>query len=184
MLRSTICLVLALVVLQFDGSARSAASTILSEAKHGSISQQTAPVSATEAPWDWPVADPHPIIRPYIAPETPYSAGHRGIDIGLSGGNEVRAPLNGIVHFVGIVVDRPVLSLRHPDGFITSFEPVTSTLSRGDAVTRGQVVGEVQAGHCVQPCLHFGVRLDDNYVSPLNYLGGIPRAILLPTRNR
>lgn len=87
------------------------------------------------------------------------------------------------MHFAGTVVDRPVLSIRHPGGLITSYEPVTSTLARGDAVTRGQVIGEVQEGHCLQPCLHFGVRLDGDYVSPLNYLSGIPRAILLPTRD-
>lgn len=133
--------------------------------------------------WEWPVPDPHPIVRPYIAPETPYSTGHRGIDIHVGANAEVRAPADGIVHFVGTVVDRPVLSIRHPDGLISSYEPVTSTLARGDVVTRGQLVGAVQAGHCTQTCLHFGVRLDGDYVSPLNFLSGLPRAVLLPTRN-
>ncbi|WP_443208538.1 hypothetical protein [Salinibacterium sp. PAMC 21357] len=40
----------------------------------------------------------------------------------------------------------------------------------------------MQAGHCTRPCLHFGVRVEGEYVSPLNYLSGIPRAVLLPTR--
>jgi murein DD-endopeptidase MepM/ murein hydrolase activator NlpD len=133
--------------------------------------------------WEWPAADPHPVVRPYIAPETPYSAGHRGLDMQMVASREVRASADGIVHFAGIVVDRPVLSIRHTDGLISSYEPVTSTLVAGDVVMRGQEVGEVQAGHCLRPCLHFGVRLDGNYVSPLNYLTGIPRAILLPTRD-
>ena len=142
------------------------------------------PASGSSPAWDWPIADPHPIVRPYIAPETPYSAGHRGIDIDVGSVTVVHAPSDGVVHFAGTVVDRPVLSIRHPGGLISSYEPVTSTLARGDLVTRGQVVGEVQAGHCTRPCLHFGVRLDEEYVSPLNYLTGIPRAILLPTRYR
>jgi murein DD-endopeptidase MepM/ murein hydrolase activator NlpD len=141
------------------------------------------PLGGASTRWEWPVADPHPIVRPYIAPETPYSAGHRGIDIDGGASTEVRAPADGIVHFVGTVVDRPVLSIRHPDGLISRYEPVTSTLARGDVVTRGQLVGEVQAGHCARTCLHFGVRLDGDYVSPLNFLSGLPRAVLLPTRD-
>jgi len=136
----------------------------------------------TQPAWDWPLEPPHPIIRPYVAPETPYSAGHRGIDIGAASSAEVRAPTAGIVHFTGVVVDRPVLSLLHPGGLITSYEPVISSLARGDQVQRGEIIGELQPGHCSALCLHFGVRLDGQYVSPLNYLGAVPRAILLPTR--
>ncbi|MBH0115904.1 M23 family metallopeptidase [Salinibacterium sp. NG253] len=138
--------------------------------------------ATTTTEWDWPVEAPHPIIRPYIAPDTAYSAGHRGIDIGAGTTTEVRAPAAGAVHFAGVVVDRPVLSLRHPGGLITSYEPVTTTLARGDSVQQGDVIGELQPGHCSVACIHFGVRLDGEYVSPLNYLGAIPRAILLPTR--
>ena len=139
--------------------------------------------AASSARWDWPSAAPHPLVRPYIAPENPYSSGHRGIDIDVGSADTVRAPTTGVVHFTGTVVDRPVLSLRHPGGLITSYEPVTSTLARGDVVIQGQVIGKVQEGHCLRPCLHFGVRLNGDYVSPLNYLSTTPRAILLPTRN-
>jgi murein DD-endopeptidase MepM/ murein hydrolase activator NlpD len=140
--------------------------------------------------WTWPLAAPHPILRPYLAPATPYGAGHRGIDIGgpdgsaLGGGGPVPvlAPTAGVVSFAGVVVDRPVLSIRHEGGLVTSYEPVVTSLAAGDSVARGEQVGELQAGHCVQRCLHFGVRLDGSYVSPLNYLGGIPWSVLLPTR--
>lgn len=175
MFRVAVCLLLALVVLPFGAVPPNIASVTLPEADVADV--------AASAPWDWPLADPHPIVRPYIAPENPYSSGHRGIDIDVGSAVEVRAPTEGVVHFAGTVVDRPVLSIRHPGGLITSYEPVTSTLARGDVVTRGQVIGEVQEGHCMRSCLHFGVRLDGDYVSPLNYLSGIPRAILLPTRN-
>ena len=139
--------------------------------------------TSERAAWSWPLAPPHPIARPFIAPPTPYSAGHRGIDITAAPGADVLAPAAGFVHFSGVVVDRPVLSIRHPGGLISSFEPVISPFKVGDAVSRGQVVGALEAGHCASACLHFGVRLHGEYVSPLNYLGGVARAVLLPTRS-
>lgn len=138
--------------------------------------------AAASVRWDWPIGPPFRVVRPFLAPPTPYSSGHRGIDIGGGLGSEVRAPASGVVHFAGWVVDRPVLSIRHGDGLISSFEPVASVLVEGEPVVRGQVVGVLQAGHCAMPCLHFGVRRHGEYVSPLLYLGGIERSVLLPTR--
>lgn len=138
-------------------------------------------VRAPTPRWNWPTAPPHAIARPYLAPETPYAAGHRGVDI-RAASTVITSPADGTVHFVGVVVDRPVLSIRHEGGFISSYEPVTSDLAKGDAVARGDPIGELLPGHCATPCLHFGVRLDGEYVSPLLLLGGVPRAVLLPTR--
>lgn len=135
----------------------------------------------TTPSWEWPVEPPRAIVRPFVAPATPYSAGHRGIDISVTV-DRVRAPADGVVHFSGVVVDRPVLSIRHADGLLSSYEPVESPLTAGDAVARGDEIGTVLPGHCDTICLHFGVRLDGEYVSPLNYVGGLPRSILLPTR--
>ena len=86
------------------------------------------------------------------------------------------------MHFAGVVVDRPVLSIRHPGGLISSYEPVNALVAAGQSVARGDLIGEAIPGHCSVPCVHFGVRRDGEYISPLNYLGGIPRSILLPTR--
>jgi len=97
-------------------------------------------------------------------------------------GGAVYAPATGVVHFAGVVVDRPVLSIRHGDGLLSSFEPVTTELVAGDHVQRGDQVGTLEPGHCSTPCLHFGVRRNGDYVSPFNYLGGIPHSVLLPTR--
>ena len=92
------------------------------------------------------------------------------------------SPAAGEVYFAGTVVDRPVLSIRHPDGLLSSFEPVTSPLTAGDVVRRGDRVGTLEPGHCPAVCLHFGVRLHGQYVSPLKYLSGIPHSVLLPVR--
>jgi len=133
-------------------------------------------------PWGWPVDPPHSVVRQYIAPKTPYSAGHRGVDLAAPTGT-VYAPTDGVVHFAGTVVDRPVLSIEHAGGVLTSYEPITTTLIAGDPVERGQLIGTVLPGHCASPCLHFGVRVLGEYASPLAWLGGIEPAILLPTRH-
>lgn len=132
--------------------------------------------------WGWPLAAPHVVVQPFVAPETPYSPGHRGIDIGGSVGDVVAAPARGVVHFAGWVVDRGVVSIRHEGGLISSFEPVSAVVVAGERVERGQVVGVLERGHCAGPCLHFGVRRYGEYVSPLLFLAGIPRSVLLPTR--
>lgn len=138
-------------------------------------------VAAAAALWAWPIAAPHPIARPFVAPASQYAAGHRGVDIRADEGAEVRAPADGVVHFAGVVVDRPVLSISHGGGVLSSYEPVRSTLHEGDIVRRGQVIGTLEAGHCTSgACLHLGVRVDGEYLSPLLFLGGQPRAVLLP----
>lgn len=131
--------------------------------------------------WLWPVPGPRAIARPFIAPATPYGPGHRGVDL-RAVTDAVLAPAGGVVHFAGSVVDRPVLSIRHPGGFISSYEPVSTELTAGDAVVRGQRIGTLHPGHCTSRCLHFGVRLHGQYINPLLLLGGVPRAVLLPTR--
>jgi len=130
--------------------------------------------------WMWPVPAPHTLARPYLAPATPYAAGHRGIDIRSTEGVEVRAPADGVVHFAGFVVDRPVVSIRHPGGVISSFEPVEPLVATGDWVERGEVVGILLPGHCASPCLHLGARVDGEYVNPLLFLGGLEHAVLYP----
>ena len=140
------------------------------------------PLTGGAGSWQWPVVGDHRIVRPFVAPATKYSAGHRGIDIEALPSGEVVSPAYGIVHFAGVVVDRPVVSIRHPDGVISSFEPVLSALAEGTAVARGSPIGIAGAGHCEVSCIHVGVRVYGEYVSPLVYLGSVPRAVLLPTR--
>lgn len=182
----TLAVLAIVVVLVVPGAGAGAATGVVAGAGGGAGAGAGA---AARPRWAWPVPPPHPIVRPYLAPATTYGPGHRGIDVGVgvgaSGGAgvEIRAPADGVVHFVGVVVDRPVLSIRHPGGLISSYEPVTSALARGDPVARGQVIGSALAGHCSSPCVHFGVRLEGEYISPLLFLGGVPASVLLPTRD-
>ena len=148
------------------------------------VSATTAGQTVTEAApsWKWPVEGDHRVLRAFTAPATAYSAGHRGLDISALPGAVVVSPASGVIDFSGVVVNRPVVSIRHPDGVISSFEPVLSTLADGTSVARGSAIGIVQPGHCTAGCLHFGVRVHGEYVSPLIYLDSVPRAVLLPTR--
>jgi len=155
--------------------------TFATAANVAAASAPTSVAPIAEPSWSWPVAAPHPVVRPFVAPPTPYAPGHRGIDIRATDPS-VFAPAAGVVSFAGVIVDRPVLSIRHPGGIVSSYEPVETTLVAGDAVDRGQFIGTPLPGHCAGLCLHFGVRVNGQYVSPLALLGGIPRSILLPTR--
>lgn len=128
--------------------------------------------------WVWPV-DEVRIERAFVAPAHAYGPGHRGLDLG--GIRTLRSPAAGRVAFAGQVAGRPVLTIDHGDGLVTTLEPVTTALSVGDAVRRGDVVAEVAApGHTGPGTVHFGVRVGGEYVNPLLLLGGVPRAVLLP----
>ncbi|WP_271178397.1 peptidoglycan DD-metalloendopeptidase family protein [Leifsonia poae] len=136
--------------------------------------------STSRGAWRWPLQGVA-LTRPFEAPATPYSAGHRGVDLRAAPGAAVSAPSDAVVHFSGVVVDRPVLTLDHGDGVLSSYEPVRSELKAGDSVAVGGSVGVVSTGgHCNEACLHVGVRVYGEYVSPLLYFDRVPRAVLLP----
>lgn len=153
-------------------------------------SATASPAGATgagDARWTWPVK-PAVLVRGYEAPASRYAAGHRGIDLAADVGAEVVAPDDGVVRFAGWVVDRPLMSVDHGGGIVSSFEPVTADVAEGQRVSRGQRIGVVASGaHCSatgratsSACVHIGARLHGEYFSPLVMLGGIPRAVLLP----
>lgn len=131
--------------------------------------------------WRWPVPPPIRVVAPFRAPPTPYAAGHRGIDIAAERGAGVVAPAAGIVSFAGPVAGRGVVAIDHGDGVVSAIEPVETVVTAGTRVAAGEVIGAVSSGgHCDGRCVHFGVRVHGEYVSPFLFLGGLPRAVLLP----
>lgn len=140
------------------------------------------PAAAAErGAWAWPVGPPHRTVRAFEAPASPYATGHRGVDLAAGAGTPVRSPADGVVSFAGVVVDRPVLSIQHDDGLVSSIEPVSASVRAGERVRAGQLVGVVATGaHCSARCLHLGVRRHGQYISPLLVLDGLARAVLLP----
>lgn len=133
------------------------------------------------AAWMWPVNGARMVLEPYRAPAHAYGAGHRGIDVAAPVGTPVRAPASGVVAFRGSVVDRPLVTLAHDGGLVTTFEPVDSELMPGDIVAAGDVIGEVAVGGHTSPgALHIGVRVDGAYINPMMLFGEAVRAVLLP----
>jgi murein DD-endopeptidase MepM/ murein hydrolase activator NlpD len=136
--------------------------------------------SAPDPSWVWPVGGKPVIVRDFIAPETPWGPGHRGVDIDASASATLRAPVPGRLRFLGEVVSRGVVTIETAEGFLVSMEPVTVDLPPGSTVRAGQVIGSVDSGHCARRCLHLGLRIDGHYVSPAVFLGIERRAVLLP----
>lgn len=135
--------------------------------------------------WIWPVEGPRTITAEYRAPAHEYGRGHRGIDVAAPIGATVRAPVDGVVAFRGTVVDRPLITIEHEGGYVTTFEPLLSEASPGDVVSAGEVLGTVDVGgHAAAGTLHVGVRLHGIYINPLLLFGGVPRAVLLPCCDR
>ena len=127
------------------------------------------------------------LVNSYLAPDSPYGAGHRGVDYEVALGQGVFAPANATVSFVGLVVDRPVLSLSHNGKTISSYEPVCSSLTVGEPVAAGELVAEVcepeqdYVPHCSDKlCLHFSTRQNGEYLSPLWFTGELSPSVLLP----
>ena len=141
------------------------------------------PVPAA-APWGWPLAGTPAVTRPFQPPPTPYAAGHRGVDLAGAGGAPVLAAGAGTVAFAGMVAGRPVVSVDHPSGLRTTYEPVQPGVAAGQPVSRGSPLGLLLAGHDGCPagaCLHWGLRRGDTYLDPLSLLRP-PRVRLLPWR--
>lgn len=132
-----------------------------------------AQATADERPWTWPL-DPGPTIHEgFDPPDMPWGSGHRGIDLAGSIGQLVSAVDDGTVTFAGVVAGRGVVVVSHGE-IRSTYEPVTSTVTRGDLVSAGQPIGLLQGvqSHC-QPavCLHLGARLGNEYIDPEPLLG-------------
>lgn len=122
------------------------------------------------------------VLRLASIPQPNWTSGHRGVDLAMKG-TRVVSPASGTVTFAGWVVNRPVISIAHGDGLVTSIEPVTATVPVGSTVRKGQVVGEIAEArpHCTRrACIHWGLRLNGAYVDPLDYLEGFGEVRLLP----
>ncbi|MTE12922.1 M23 family metallopeptidase [Nocardia aurantiaca] len=136
----------------------------------------TAP--STAAPigdFDWPLQPRPAVVRPFDNPEHDWLPGHRGVDLAGSDGQSVLSAGDGIVVFAGTVADKPVISIDHPGGLRTTYEPVSAAVPVGRRVTRGAPIGILRPGHppC-SPCLHWGVRREREYLDPLGLIRHAP----------
>ncbi|MFG2227092.1 peptidoglycan DD-metalloendopeptidase family protein [Streptomyces sp. NPDC048644] len=128
----------------------------------------------------WPVDGQHglhpTVLRGWEPPPSPWSAGHRGVDLAAPAGATVRAAAAGRVTFAGQVAGRGVLTIELSDSgrppLRTTYEPVRATARKGDEVTAGHPVAVLQPGpfHCREPCLHWGLLRGKTYLDPLSLL--------------
>lgn len=132
----------------------------------------------------WPLAGIPQLVRPFEPPSHEYGPGHRGADLAGDHEQPVLSAGDGVVVHAGRLTDRELVSVEHPGGLRTTYEPVSPTVTAGQRVATGQPLGTLQAGHpgCraapPRTCLHWGARQEDRYLDPTRLVGG--RLRLLP----
>ncbi|QCQ90639.1 murein hydrolase activator EnvC family protein [Rhodococcus sp. SGAir0479] len=137
----------------------------------------------TRPGFDWPLRPRPRVVRAFDKPAQNWLSGHRGVDLGAVPGQSVLAAGAGTVAFAGTVAGKPVVSVDHPGGLRTTYEPVEATVTAGRVVARGTPLGTVAAGHpacAAATCLHWGLRRDRDYLDPLPLVRTAPIR-LLPT---
>lgn len=125
--------------------------------------------------------------RSFLQPSSDYSAGHRGVDYRAALGEPVLAGVAGRVWFAGKVVNRGIVTIRSAAGNLVEVEPVCPSVSAGEAVLAGAVIGKVcdadqnYRQHCESMrCLHFSYRTPNGYLSPVWVMGQLSPSRLLP----
>jgi murein DD-endopeptidase MepM/ murein hydrolase activator NlpD len=103
------------------------------------------------------------------------------VDLAGTPGQPVYAAAAGTVVFAGELAGRSLVSIAHPGGLRTSYEPVRPSVRVGQPVAAGAVLGELVAGHAgcgATACLHWGAMWGPasraDYVDPLGLLASTP----------
>ena len=149
------------------------------------LSGLTLPTSAGGTPtpaWLAPLPGERPLLNAYL-PQNKRGGNqrHLGVDFTATFGEEIRAPLGGVISFSGIINHIPIVVLTHHDQLVlrrTTYLPATTDLPIGFTVMQGDLFARVAPlFHCARPCLHWGERIGNRYTNPMKHLG---RAVLLP----
>jgi murein DD-endopeptidase MepM/ murein hydrolase activator NlpD len=140
-----------------------------------------APAYADDGRLDWPLRPRPSVVRMFDAPSPNWNRGHRGVDLAGTPGQPVYAAGPGAVVFAGELAGRPLVSIAHPGGLRTSYEPVRPSVRAGQLVDAGAVIGALEAGHdgcAVAACLHWGAMWGPasraDYVDPLGLVASTP----------
>ncbi|MCI5904459.1 MAG: M23 family metallopeptidase [Oscillospiraceae bacterium] len=102
--------------------------------------------------------------------------GHKGIDITTEGGlNGIYAAKGGLVIHSGINEDEPeygiYIEIYHGNGLSTLYAHCTEAdVKPGEHVEKGQLIGKTgSTGYAYGDQLHFEVKLDGEYLDPLDF---------------
>ncbi|MGY0230745.1 peptidoglycan DD-metalloendopeptidase family protein [Longispora urticae] len=134
----------------------------------------------------WPLTPRPAVLRGFEPPPAPWLPGHRGVDLAGTPDQPVLSAGPGTVHYSGIIAGVGVVSVLHPNGLLTTYQPVRSSVRAGTGVGAGTALGTLDPGHpgCAAPaCLHWGLRRGRVYLDPLTLVGH-GRVRLLPTAGR
>ncbi len=150
--------------------------TILAEKKR-LLEQNKKAIVYDGGKFAWPAPDYTRISDEYgmrMHPVLGIEKFHNGIDMASPSGTRILAAYDGevIAANYSSTMGNYVM-IDHGDGLYTIYMHASSILvSEGQMVVRGEQIAKVgSTGRSTGPHLHFGVRLDGNYVNPWNYLG-------------
>lgn len=114
---------------------------------------------------------PSGVTRAFDKPERNWMKGHRGVDLRASPGQSIVATNSGTVAFVGSIAGVPSISIDHPDGLRSTYQPVHARVKEGDHVEEGQVIGTLGHPTRYDDGLHWGIlQGKDDYLNPLSLL--------------
>ncbi|MGC1208962.1 MAG: M23 family metallopeptidase [Ornithinimicrobium sp.] len=129
-----------------------------------------APSAREGSTWSWPLVRPQVPLKPFDAPSQRWLPGHRGVDLAGFEGTPVRTVANGVVSYSGEINGVGIVSVLHPDGILSTYQPVLDPPASGSSVRRGQRLGTLGAegSHCWPlNCLHLGARIGQDYIDPM-----------------
>jgi murein DD-endopeptidase MepM/ murein hydrolase activator NlpD len=117
-----------------------------------------------------------------------YGPAHRGVDLLAEVGDQVFAPTDGVVAYVGVINSIPIVVIAHANSrntggadqrLRTTYLPVESELMVGDLVRKADPIGNITSKQHFfgRTVLHWGERLSGEYKNPLRRLGA---PVILP----
>ena len=119
------------------------------------------------------------MVDGFDPPDSPYGAGHRGVDLAGAPGQPVRTALPGTVTYAGPLAGRGVVVVDH-GATRTTYEPVAASVSVGDVLAAGDRIGSPPARRArtasrVPACTGAGSAAT-TYLDPLRLVGRRPGA--------
>lgn len=122
----------------------------------------------------------HDVVRAFDMSQGKYQPGHRGVDFNAVPGAKVYSAADGVVAFVGVIAGVPTVSIDHPGGVRTTYQPVKSSLAVGDAVAGRDFIGTYSPNAEHPHAIHWGAKIGPkDYIDPLLLLAP-PRIRLKP----
>ena len=114
----------------------------------------------------------HPVLRTFNKPAKNWLPGHRGVDLEAAPTDPIYAAGDGTVIYAGILAGIPTVSIEHPGGLRTTYQPVLPLVAVGDTVTGQQPIGTLAPGGTHgYPGLQWGAKFGaDDYINPLTLL--------------